>query len=158
MQEIPTKAFEQQSAFPAIGKEIDFRSLIYMALAEKWFILGVALVIFFLGTIHALGKTQQYQADVLLQVTDKHGGMGALGTLPFASPLSGGGHPADIQTVLIKSRFILIPAIKALHLDITVKPHYFHCLVPDMHNNIMQHCKNLYSVGIVMHGVVNKSR
>lgn len=121
----PLKANLSNFTLPFAEDKIDLRSVFYTLLEEKKVILAVTLMSLILGVFYAMTKVPQYQADVLLQMESKQASSALLGNTSLLSSIGGGVPTADIQIALIKSRFILLPVVQSLGLDITVSPNYF---------------------------------
>lgn len=111
-------------SIPFVEDKIDLRSIYFTLMSEKWLILAVALITMVLGSIYAIMKTPQYQANVLLQIEKKDTGTSLLNASSLMGSLNSSASPADVQTALIKSPFILVPVVESLGLDISSKPHY----------------------------------
>lgn len=102
--------------------KVDLRSILYSLLAEKWLIISVTAVTLILGIVYVLTFIPQYETRLLMQVEKKQAGEMAM--VSFAG-LNKTSSAADTQMTLIKSRFILVPAVEKLGLDIGITPHYF---------------------------------
>lgn len=107
-------------------KQIDFRDFFYTLYAEKKFILIITAVAFLIGFCIAMLVSNKYQADTLIQVSESSSTSSI--SSQMGNAIMGGasqtGSLADVQSALIKSRFILVPALEALE-EIEIKPHYF---------------------------------
>lgn len=119
-----TKNFES-----TVSNEIDLREIVGTILQGKWLVLSCMMISLFLAMIFISLKTPQYQADILLQVQEKQGGLGGNLTQDIARFIGAGNpnvgiSPIEMQKALITSRFILQPVIQQLRLDIKVEPHY----------------------------------
>lgn len=122
MQEVTQfRAKQNNLSLSVLEKKIDLRHLFYTLWGEKWIIFAFMGVAFVMGLMAAINKVPTYKANVLLQVEKSQPSFGALNPLGALNKPSS---QADVQIALIKSRFILIPAVKKLGLDVDIKPHY----------------------------------
>ena len=106
---------------------IDLKQLIGIVMGQRWLAVTIVAVCFALAALFAWRMPPIYQSNVLVQVNNDVSGTSMLSDLSM-NPLGGKmgkASPAQIQTALIHSEFILNPTVEALHLDISAKPHYF---------------------------------
>jgi len=113
-----------QKNMPQLAEEddVNLTNLIHTVLEGKWPILFFLLSFFTLAFIYAYGKTPTYQADALLQVEKKKGGVPGLEDL---AGLSLEDATVGTELELIRSRKILGQAVEALKLDIIAAPRKF---------------------------------
>jgi len=104
---------------------IDLVALLGTLIDSKWIIIGITALFCALGVAFALLSTPIYQANALIQVEEKKGGMAALGGMAEMSEMLGGTSPAVTEIELLKSRAVLGKAVENLKLDIVVEPNYF---------------------------------
>lgn len=102
--------------------EIDLLELAYKLWAKRKFIGLVTGIFFALGVIYAVIATPIYQANAILQVETKQGGMPGLGEMGemFSSESE-----AVTEIELIKSRMVLGKVVDSLNLDVSITPKYF---------------------------------
>ncbi|WKE67451.1 polysaccharide biosynthesis tyrosine autokinase [Gallaecimonas kandeliae] len=111
---------------PAVSRieddEIDLRQLWGAILEGKWSIAACTALALLVGLAVALFSPPVYQADALLQVEEKNGGMSSLLEMSdiFAQEAS-----TSAEVEIIKSRLVLGGAVDDLGLDLVVSPHYF---------------------------------
>ncbi|OPK10885.1 polysaccharide biosynthesis tyrosine autokinase [Pseudomonas sp. VI4.1] len=105
--------------------EIDLLALLGTLIDSKWIIIGITALFCAIGVAVALLSTPIYQANALVQVEEKKGGMSALGGLGEMSEMFGGTSPAVTEIELLKSRAVLGKAVENLKLDIIIEPNYF---------------------------------
>src|SRR3989338_8689389 len=98
--------------------KVDFKALVYPLWLNKWLIAVVIGICLFLGTLYSVIKTPLYSSNVLLQIENRNNGFLALDKNALTSSLfsSQGASPAEVQTALLQSRYILEPVIQQLHL------------------------------------------
>ncbi|VVO21268.1 Tyrosine-protein kinase wzc [Pseudomonas fluorescens] len=104
---------------------IDLLALFGTLIDSKWIIVGITAFFCAVGVAYALLSTPVYQANALVQVEEKKGGMAALGGMGEMSEMFGGTSPAVTEIELLKSRAVLGKAVENLKLDIIVEPNYF---------------------------------
>ena len=104
---------------------IDLLALFGTLIDSKWIIIGITTVFFALGITYALLATPIYQANALVQVEQKKGGMSALGGMGDVGEMFGGTSAAVTEIELLKSRAVLGKAVENLKLDIVITPNYF---------------------------------
>ncbi|QHF38399.1 tyrosine-protein kinase [Pseudomonas sp. S34] len=105
--------------------DIDLLALFGTLIDSKWIIVGITAFFCAVGVAYALLSTPIYQANALVQVEQKKGGMSALGGMGEISEMFGGTSPAVTEIELLKSRAVLGKAVENLKLDIIIKPNYF---------------------------------
>ncbi|HJR31956.1 MAG TPA: GNVR domain-containing protein, partial [Pseudomonas sp.] len=105
--------------------EIDLLALFGTLIDSKWIIIGITALFCAIGVAYALLSTPIYQANALVQVEEKKGGMAALGGMGEMSEMFGGTSPAVTEIELLKSRAVLGKAVENLKLDIIIEPNYF---------------------------------
>ena len=105
--------------------DIDLLALFGTLIDSKWIIISITAFFCAVGVAYALISTPVYQANALVQVEEKKGGMAALGGMGEMSEMFGGTSPAVTEIELLKSRAVLGKAVENLKLDIIVEPNYF---------------------------------
>jgi tyrosine-protein kinase Etk/Wzc len=105
--------------------DIDLLALFGTLIDSKWIIVGITAFFCAVGVAYALLSTPIYQANALVQVEEKKGGMAALGGMAEMTEMFGGTSPAVTEIELLKSRAVLGKAVENLKLDIIVEPNYF---------------------------------
>ena len=101
--------------------EIDLSELIGTLIEAKWLISIIAGVFLVVGVFYALVATPIYQADAVLQIEEKSGGMPGLGDL---SDMLATDALAATEIEIIKSRNIIGKAVDKLNLTINAQPDY----------------------------------
>ena len=101
--------------------EIDLSELIGTLIEAKWLISIIAGVFLVVGVFYALVATPIYQADAVLQIEEKSGGMPGLGDL---SDMLSTDALAATEIEIIKSRNIIGKAVDKLNLTINAQPDY----------------------------------
>lgn len=104
---------------------IDLLALFGTLLDSKWIIIGITTVFCAIGVAYALLSTPIYQANAIVQVEEKKGGMAALGGMAEMTEMFGGTSPAVTEIELLKSRAVLGKVVENLKLDIVIEPNYF---------------------------------
>ncbi|MCK1793681.1 polysaccharide biosynthesis tyrosine autokinase [Pseudomonas violetae] len=104
---------------------IDLLALFGTLIDSKWIIIGITAFFCAIGVAYALLSTPVYQANALVQVEQKKGGMAALGGMAEMSEMFGATSPAVTEIELLKSRAVLGKAVENLNLDIVIEPNYF---------------------------------
>jgi len=99
--------------------EIDLIALLLTLLRGWKTILACALLGLALGFTYSRYVQPTYQTDALIQIDKKSQGISALGS-NISELVGAEATPAETERELIKSRMVLEPVIKALHLDIIV--------------------------------------
>lgn len=84
-------------------------------LGNGWLIVGVAILVALLGTLHALTISPMYEANVLIQIRR---------SLPPSGELQLD-VPAATEMEILRSRSILSRVVESLRLDISVEPKLF---------------------------------
>lgn len=107
-------------------EKIDVKTLLYPLWLNKWLVAFVTAFFLLLGSFYAHLKVPLYSSNLLLQLEESDNLMGidkfsSTGAL-FPSK---GSSRADVQTALIKSRYILEPVVRRLNLDLDIRPVYF---------------------------------
>jgi len=101
--------------------EIDLSELIGTLIEAKWLISIIAGLFLVAGVFYALVATPIYQADAVLQIEEKSGGMPGLGDL---SDMLATDALAATEIEIIKSRNIIGKAVDKLNLTINAQPDY----------------------------------
>lgn len=104
---------------------IDLLALFGTLIDSKWIIIGITAFFCVVGVAVALLSTPIYQANAIVQVEEKKGGMAALGGITEMTEMFGGTSPAITEIELLKSRTVLGKAVENLKLDIIIEPNYF---------------------------------
>ena len=102
---------------------IDLGRLLGLMLDNKWLITGITGFFAIAGVIYALCATPVYQADALVQVEQKSGGIPGLSDVTDMLG-SGGDSEAATEIELIKSRMIIGQTVDELNLDVKLAPEY----------------------------------
>ncbi|MDH4568427.1 polysaccharide biosynthesis tyrosine autokinase [Pseudomonas sp. BN414] len=105
--------------------EIDLLGLLGTLLDSKWIIVGITAFFTVMGVAYAVLTPPVYQANALVQVEEKKGGMAAMTGMSEMTEMFGGTSAAVTEIELLKSRAVLGQAVENLKLDIIVEPHYF---------------------------------
>ncbi|MDE2197320.1 MAG: hypothetical protein KGJ56_09045, partial [Gammaproteobacteria bacterium] len=102
--------------------EIDLRELVATLLDGKWWIAGFAGVFLAFGLLYAFLARPVYRADVLMQIKKPQSILAGLNKIQemLGSPPS-----ADTEIQIIRSRAVLLAAISARHLTLSVRPDEF---------------------------------
>ncbi|WP_139750870.1 polysaccharide biosynthesis tyrosine autokinase [Aeromonas media] len=102
---------------------IDLGRLLGLMLDNKWLISGITGLFAVAGVLYALCATPIYQADALVQVEQKTGGIPGLSDV---TDMLGSGSDSEAATEieLIKSRMIIGQTVDELNLDIKLAPEY----------------------------------
>jgi tyrosine-protein kinase Etk/Wzc len=104
---------------------IDLLALFGTLIDSKWIIVSITALFCAVGVAIALLSTPIYQANALVQVEEKKGGMSALGGMGEMGEMFGGSSAAVTEIELLKSRAVLGKAVENLKLDIITEPNYF---------------------------------
>ncbi|MEA1081428.1 polysaccharide biosynthesis tyrosine autokinase [Marinobacter qingdaonensis] len=122
MTDSPTSSPQQPKMDSGQDDEIDLLALFGTLWDGRWLIISVTLAFAVLGVAYALLKTPIYQANALIQVEDKQGGLPGMENLSglLESPSN-----AETEIQLIKSRRVLGKVVDNLNLDIVITPNYF---------------------------------
>src|SRR5690554_92359 len=102
--------------------EIDLAVLFGALIDGKWIIAGLTLGFALLGMTYAILTTPIYQANALIQIEEKSGGLAGMSEL---SDVFGGPSKAVTEIELIKSRAVIGQAVTNLKLDTVAAPNYF---------------------------------
>ncbi|WP_375740572.1 polysaccharide biosynthesis tyrosine autokinase [Pseudomonas boanensis] len=105
--------------------DIDLLALLGTLLDSKWLIIGITSFFTVMGVAYAVLTPPVYQANALVQVEEKKGGMAALTGMSEMTEMFGGTSAAVTEIELLKSRAVLGQAVENLKLDIIVEPNYF---------------------------------
>jgi tyrosine-protein kinase Etk/Wzc len=105
--------------------DIDMLALFGTLIDSKWIIIAITALFCAVGVAYALLSTPVYQANALVQVEKKKGGMAALGGMGEMGDMFGGTSAAVTEIELLKSRAVLGKAVANLKLDIIIEPNYF---------------------------------
>ncbi|VVO89685.1 Tyrosine-protein kinase etk [Pseudomonas fluorescens] len=105
--------------------EIDLLAILGTLIDGKWIIIGITALFCAIGVAVALLSTPIYQANALVQVEQKKGGMAALGGMGEMGEMFSGTSPAVTEIELLKSRAVLGKAVENLKLDTIIQPNYF---------------------------------
>lgn len=101
---------------------IDLGRLLGLLLDNKWLIAGITAFFALAGVIYALCATPIYQADALVQVEQKKGGVPGLSEV--SEMLGSSDSEAATEIELIKSRMIIGQTVDELNLDVQIKPDF----------------------------------
>ena len=102
---------------------IDFGRLLGLMLDNKWLIIGITSLFALAGVAYALCATPVYQADALVQVEQKTGGIPGLSDVTDMLG-SGGDSEAATEIELIKSRMIIGQTVDELNLNVQIEPDF----------------------------------
>jgi tyrosine-protein kinase Etk/Wzc len=120
---VDDKVAMNNQVFSGAEDEIDLSELLGTLFEAKWLISIIAAIFLVGGIFKALIATPIYQADALLQVEEKKGGMMAgLGDL---TGMFSEGSSTSTEINIIKSRSILGKVVDDLKLDLSATPKYF---------------------------------
>ena len=108
--------------FSNTDDEIDLGELLGTLLQAKWLIGVIASLFLMGGVIFALVSTPIYQADAVLQIEEKSGGMPGLSDLTDMLTTDA---LAATEIEIIKSRNIMGKVVDKLNLTVAAKPEYF---------------------------------
>lgn len=103
----------------------DLREQLALVLAQRWLIAGTAVATLIVAGLYAGFTTPVFRADVLLQVEEKNGGLGALAG--FSSALGAGvtgesSTAAEIE--IVRSRSLIGAVVDDLALDVEARPRH----------------------------------
>ncbi len=104
--------------------EIDLSKLLGHLVDGKWWIIGFTALFAAMGVAFALLATPIYNADALIQVEQKEGGMSSL-LGEGASDLFASESSASTEIELIRSRMVLGKTVDKYNLTTVAKPNYF---------------------------------
>lgn len=99
---------------------IDLGRLLGLLLDNKWLIAGITTFFALAGVIYVLCATPIYQADALVQVEQKKGGVPGLSEV--SEMLGSSDSEAATEIELIKSRMIIGQTVDELNLTVQIKP------------------------------------
>ena len=116
-----SNTINNNQGFDQSEDEIDLSELIGTLIEAKWLISIIAGVFLVAGVFYALVATPIYQADAVLQIEEKSGGMPGLGDL---SDMLTTDALAATEIEIIKSRNIIGKAVDKLNLTINAQPDY----------------------------------
>ncbi|MFZ6048992.1 polysaccharide biosynthesis tyrosine autokinase [Pseudomonas sp. CR3202] len=105
--------------------DIDLLALAGTLLDAKWLIVGITAFFTVMGVAYAVLTPPVYQANALVQVEEKKGGLAAMTGMSEMTEMFGGTSAAVTEIELLKSRAVLGQAVENLKLDVIVEPHYF---------------------------------
>lgn len=106
------------------GEMFDLRDLVDTLVEGRWIIAAAAGLALLVSLIYLWVAAPIYQADGLVQVELRQKGLDA--ALGDIGELMGGGTvPVSAELELVKSRLVVGRVVDALHLEISVRPHYF---------------------------------
>lgn len=105
--------------------EIDLSEVIAVIRENRLLIALVTAGMLILGIAYAFFATPVYRADAMIQVDDDSGAGSINDKLGDLASLFDNKATADAEIELIRSRMVVDQAVRELHLDIDVKPHYF---------------------------------
>ena len=99
--------------------EIDLLALIGTLIDYRWLIISVTGLFAVLGIVYALLATPIYQANAMIQIEEKTGGIAGLENMDdlFSSPSQ-----AVTEIEILKSRMVVGRVVDTLQLDITAEP------------------------------------
>lgn len=101
---------------------IDLGRLLGLLLDNKWLIAGITGFFALAGVLYALCATPVYQADALVQVEQKKGGVPGLSEV--SEMLGSSDSEAATEIELIKSRMIIGQTVEELNLDVQIQPDF----------------------------------
>lgn len=101
---------------------IDLGRLLGLLLDNKWLIAGITGFFALAGVLYALCATPVYQADALVQVEQKKGGVPGLSEV--SEMLGSSDSEAATEIELIKSRMIIGQTVEELNLDVQIAPDF----------------------------------
>jgi tyrosine-protein kinase Etk/Wzc len=118
---VDDKVAMNNQVFSGAEDEIDLSELLGTLIEAKWLISIIAGVFLVGGVFYALIATPIYQADAILQIEEKSGGMPGLGDL---SDMLTTDTLAATEIEIIKSRNIIGKAVDKLNLTLEANPDY----------------------------------
>ena len=118
---VDDKVAMNNQVFSGAEDEIDLSELLGTLIEAKWLISIIAGVFLVGGVFYALIATPIYQADAILQIEEKSGGMPGLGDL---SDMLTTDTLAATEIEIIKSRNIIGKAVDKLNLTLKASPEY----------------------------------
>ena len=102
---------------------INLGRIMGLMLDNKWLIIGITCFFALTGVIYALCTTPVYQADALVQVEQKSGGIPGLSDVSDMLG-SGGDSETSTEIELIKSRMIISQTVEELNLNVLIRPDF----------------------------------
>lgn len=117
-----TEATARPPVGPETEQETDLGAYVATLMDNRWLISGAVAVMVLLGGLYTFVAQPTYEADILLQVEEKGGGMSGLEDLSSVLKTAA---PAETEIEIIRSRLLLGSVIDELHLDVAVQPRYF---------------------------------
>ena len=102
---------------------INLGRIMGLMLDNKWLIIGITCFFALTGVIYALCTTPVYQADALVQVEQKSGGIPGLSDVSDMLG-SGGDSETSTEIELIKSRMIISQTVDELNLNVLIQPDF----------------------------------
>lgn len=104
----------------------DLREQVATVLAQRWLIAGTAVATLVVAALYAGFTTPLFRADVLLQVEEKNGGLGALAELaPVLGTGMTGESPTAAEIEIVRSRSLIGAVVDELALDVEARPRHF---------------------------------
>src|SRR5689334_1968513 len=101
---------------------IDIKKIFNRLFQHVWLILAVSCCTFIISTFYALTMQPMYQTNALLQIHSQNSGRGIFSNMGYKT---GETSAIDTQEALIKTRYILEPAIAENNLNISTSLQYF---------------------------------
>src|SRR5690554_664703 len=105
--------------------EIDLLALFGTLLDYRWLIVSVTLVFSILGIAYALLATPIYQANALIQIEERKGGIAGLTGFDGMDDLFSAKSQAATEIEILKSRMVIGQAVDELNLTLQAHPHTF---------------------------------
>lgn len=105
--------------------EIDLLALFGTLLDYRWLIITVTLAFCFLGVAYALLTTPIYQANALVQIEERKGGIAGLSGFDGMDDLFSAKSQATTEIEILKSRMVIGQAVDDLNLVIDATPRSF---------------------------------
>jgi len=108
--------------------EIDLSEILGTIWTHKVFILLVTFFAVFCAWVYTVIIPQEYEASSLIQIDSKSNAASGIKSFDIPGEMGGSlssASSSQIESALIKSRFVIQPAIEFLGLDIQVKPNSF---------------------------------
>lgn len=109
--------------------EIDLKEMFLYLKGHKWFVIAVSLIALAIGLLYSLTLPLKYNSSALIQIDE--GAASSNNMQQLLNSMSSKYQQVEqasivnIETALIKSRFILEPVIEKLGLNISASPQYF---------------------------------
>ncbi|MFM0395717.1 polysaccharide biosynthesis tyrosine autokinase [Paraburkholderia phytofirmans] len=113
------------AADTAANDEIDLSEIIGVIRENRLLIALITAGMMVIGMAYAFLGTPVYRADAVIQVDEDSGTGNINDKLGDLAALFQNKATADAEIELIRSRMVVNEAVRGLHLDINVKPHYF---------------------------------